>query len=170
MNSDPERGDRALADFAATHGESLVRFGFQLTHDRASAQDLAQDAFIKVLTGTRRGSIAPRQLVPYVKKVMLHDYLKDAKRRRALPLNVASRAIPDRTDEIADRQAVWAALESLPPRQRAALVLRHYEDLPDREITSILRCRPATVRTLISRGSSTIREALRPMFVHPKAG
>jgi RNA polymerase sigma factor (sigma-70 family) len=45
----------------------------------------------------------------------------------------------------------------LPPRQRAALVLRFYEDLSERQIAEILRCRPGTVKSLVSRGLSRLR-------------
>jgi RNA polymerase sigma factor (sigma-70 family) len=51
-----------------------------------------------------------------------------------------------------------AALLGLPVRQRAALVLRYYEDLPETQIADILRCRPSTVRSLVSRGVQALRQ------------
>jgi DNA-directed RNA polymerase specialized sigma24 family protein len=48
---------------------------------------------------------------------------------------------------------------SLPAKQRAAIVLRYYEDLPETRIAEALRCRPATVRSLISRGLAALRES-----------
>jgi RNA polymerase sigma factor (sigma-70 family) len=51
-------------------------------------------------------------------------------------------------------------LAALPYRQRAALVLRYYEDRPEAEIAELLGCRPATVRSLVHRGLSTLRTAL----------
>jgi RNA polymerase sigma factor (sigma-70 family) len=52
-------------------------------------------------------------------------------------------------------------LRRLPDRQRQALVLRFYEDLPDAEIARLLGCRPATVRSLVHRGLAAVREVLR---------
>jgi RNA polymerase sigma factor (sigma-70 family) len=50
------------------------------------------------------------------------------------------------------------ALLRLPARQRAAIVLRYYEDLPERQIAELLRCRPGTVKSLLSRGIAALRE------------
>ena len=55
---------------------------------------------------------------------------------------------------------MWQALGRLPARQRAALVLRYYEDIPDTQIAHLLRCRTATVRSLISRGLAALRGAV----------
>ena len=53
-----------------------------------------------------------------------------------------------------------AVLDGLPPRQRAALTLRYVHDLPDAAIARALRCRPATVRSLLSRGRDAVRSRL----------
>jgi RNA polymerase sigma factor (sigma-70 family) len=60
---------------------------------------------------------------------------------------------------VAERDALWRALAALSPRQRAVLVLRNYEQLEDREIASILRCRQATVRSLAARGLQALRDS-----------
>jgi RNA polymerase sigma factor (sigma-70 family) len=66
---------------------------------------------------------------------------------------------PDhREPDVSMQQAMRAALLALPVRQRAAIVLRYYEDLRETQIADILRCRPATVRSLVSRGLRTLRE------------
>jgi RNA polymerase sigma factor (sigma-70 family) len=59
-------------------------------------------------------------------------------------------------DELSD------ALARLPYRQRAALVLRFYRDLPDDEISEVLGCRPATVRSLVFRGLEQLRRVIEP--------
>jgi RNA polymerase sigma factor (sigma-70 family) len=58
---------------------------------------------------------------------------------------------------IADRDEIWTLLRQLPERQRAALVLRYFHDLPDEDIASTLDCRVGTVRSLISRGLAALR-------------
>ena len=60
-----------------------------------------------------------------------------------------------------DRHTIVHALGRLPQRQRAAIVLRYYEDLPEDTIASVLRCRPATVRSLVARGVQTLRSDLK---------
>jgi RNA polymerase sigma factor (sigma-70 family) len=65
--------------------------------------------------------------------------------------------VPDHEPQLVDRRAIVAALARLSERQRAAIVLRYYEDLSEDAIATILRCRPATVRSLIARGVQSLR-------------
>ena len=60
----------------------------------------------------------------------------------------------------AETPIVLDTLATLPYRQRVALVLRFYEDRPDTEIAEILRCQPATVRSLVHRGLATLRKVI----------
>jgi RNA polymerase sigma factor (sigma-70 family) len=62
--------------------------------------------------------------------------------------------------DLGDRDALWRALAGLPQRQRAALVLRFYEDLSERQIADVLRCPIGTVKSLVSRGLSTLRNRM----------
>ena len=55
---------------------------------------------------------------------------------------------------------MWDILQVLPDRQRSAIVLRFYEDLPEADIAAALGCRPNTVRTLIHRGLKALRQEL----------
>jgi RNA polymerase sigma factor (sigma-70 family) len=55
----------------------------------------------------------------------------------------------------------WAALRRLPQRQRAAVVLRFYEDLSEAEIARLLHCRPGTVKSLVHRGLARLKETVR---------
>ena len=64
--------------------------------------------------------------------------------------------VPSHLVELADALAV------LPERQRAAIVLRYYADLPEAEIAELLGCRPTTVRTLVARGMVALREVIEP--------
>ena len=59
---------------------------------------------------------------------------------------------------MADRLVLAEALDRLPVRQRAALVLRYWHDLPEREIARVLGCAPGTVKSLLSRALATLRE------------
>jgi RNA polymerase sigma factor (sigma-70 family) len=84
-------------------------------------------------------------------------------RRRAVERSFLERQARERQPEhldpdVSTHQAMRAALLGLPVRQRAALVLRYYEDLPETQIADILRCRPSTVRSLVSRGLQALRQ------------
>jgi RNA polymerase sigma factor (sigma-70 family) len=70
-------------------------------------------------------------------------------------------AVPAADAGLATRDALWRAMAELPPRQRAVLVLRYYEDLPDAEIAELIGARQATVRSLASRGAAALRAGVR---------
>jgi RNA polymerase sigma factor (sigma-70 family) len=76
------------------------------------------------------------------------------RRSAAPPLSV--------TPDIASRDEMWQALQRLPGRQRAAIVLRFYEDLPEAAIADVLRCPLGTVKALISRGLARLRLEVDP--------
>lgn len=69
---------------------------------------------------------------------------------------------PDPASGVAVRDAVWTALESLPPRMRAVLVLRFFEDLSEADTAQVLDCSPGTVKSQTSRALSRLRERLDP--------
>ena len=82
-----------------------------------------------------------------------------AERRRRLKLERERRPAPaDPAELVADE--MWDALATLSERQRTAIVLRFYEDLPDQRIAEIIGCRPATVRTAIHRGLRELRKVI----------
>jgi RNA polymerase sigma factor (sigma-70 family) len=65
------------------------------------------------------------------------------------------------TSSVEDRELLWRALGRLPERQRVAIVLRFYEDLPEAQVADILRCRPGTVKSRVSRGLEALRLEMR---------
>jgi len=62
---------------------------------------------------------------------------------------------------IEDRELLWRAMAGLTERQRAAIVLRFYEDLSEADVAEILRCRPGTAKSLVSRGLEAMRHEIR---------
>ena len=95
-------------------------------------------------------------------RTVLVNLCRDEQRRRTLaqrhaPTPAAHGAPPDLP---ATTSAVWLALQDLPERQREALSLRFYADLPTDEIARLLDARPATVRSLIHRGLATLKEVV----------
>ncbi|MGH8860514.1 MAG: SigE family RNA polymerase sigma factor [Jatrophihabitantaceae bacterium] len=151
-------GDDAFSDFVQQHGAELLRFAYLLCDDPGRAEDIVQDALLNVLRQWR--SSAPSHPVAYTRKAILNEYL-GWKRRRASREVIGTEpfdpSAPDGSGEIAARDLVWRLICDLPPRARAVLVLRYYEQLPDREIAAHLGCAEATVRSIAARAFTTLR-------------
>ena len=153
---------RDFEDFIAARGASLMRFALMLCGDPHRAEDLVQTALARVYPRWGRISAMERPEA-YVKTVLVHDHLRWWRRRSSGEVPVAQpREVPtaDPSTAHAARDAAWRLLGSLPRQQRAVLVLRYYEDLPDSEIAEILHCKPGTVRSLASRALANLRESL----------
>jgi RNA polymerase sigma-70 factor (sigma-E family) len=154
--------DDVLAEFVAHSGDRLLRVGYQLTHDRAAAQDLVQGALLRVYDSVRRRGGGPEDWYAYLRRAVINEYVST--RRLRSSGEIVTDLVPERPvadcpeDRIADRSQLWAALGALSERQRAVLVVRYYEGLADREIASLLGCREASVRSLASRGLAAMRQ------------
>jgi RNA polymerase sigma-70 factor (ECF subfamily) len=128
--------------------------------DAEAAADVAQEVAI---TAVRRASSLrdPAALDAWLHRIAVRAALREA--RRAGRRRAAEHAGHDQrptTEDPALGHAL-AVLEGLPARQRAALTLRYVHDLPDAAIARALRCRPGTVRSLLSRGREAVRAALQ---------
>jgi len=151
--------DEAIADLLSRSGDRLLRLAFQLCHDRAAAEDLVQQALEQVYRRWQARGVV-EQPHAYARKAVLNEYLR--RRRLASSHEVITDTPHDRAglaedDAVVERDAMWQALGRLAPRQRAALVLRYYEDVPDAQIADLLGCRAATVRSLVARGLAGLR-------------
>ncbi|MEU4621056.1 SigE family RNA polymerase sigma factor [Actinoplanes sp. NPDC023801] len=152
-------------EFADSRLSALLRYAVMLTGDPATAQDLVQETMVRVQLNWRR---VARSDSPdgYVRRILTNQFI-DLRRgswwRRVLLRADPDPSVPvasDHADESAERDRMWSLLAKLPRRQRAALVLRYYEDLPDQAIADILGCPVGTVRSAISRGLGTLRAEL----------
>src|SRR5690242_9755869 len=141
--------DDVLTELVADSGDRLLRVAYQLTHDRVAAQDLVQDALLRVYRSMRRRGLPPQDWYAYLRRAVINEYLRT--QRLHSSAEVVTDRMPERPaasgpeDQIADRAQLWAALAALSARQRATLVLRYYEDLPDYQIAVLLGCREASV-------------------------
>jgi RNA polymerase sigma-70 factor (sigma-E family) len=158
-----KRTDRgSLADLYVEHAPEGIRLAFLLTGDRALAEDLVQDAFAR-LVGRLRHLRDPAAFGAYLRRTIVNlstSHLRRQRVARAYLERVAgSRTVDTNTNDDLD-EAMHAALLRLPERQRAAIVLRFYEDLSDVQAAAILKCSPGTVRSLVSRGMTTLRATL----------
>ncbi|MFI7513966.1 SigE family RNA polymerase sigma factor [Micromonospora echinofusca] len=147
-------------DFVRTRSVALLRVAYLLTGDRHAAEDLLQEVLEQVYVRWRRVRISPEA---YARRALVNRSINRWRRRVRRPeqaLGDNHGVARDHADDIALRQAVVAALRTLPPRQRAAVVLRYLEDLSVADVAGALRCSEGTVKSHASRGLAHLREAL----------
>ena len=150
-----------FAQFVMARERALQRTAVLLTGDWALAEDLVQTALAK--TWPRWERISGRDDPElYVRRVMVNTWATWWRRRWRG--EQASAAVPDgpaQSDvaaEVAARMAVRDALGSLTRRQRAVLVLRVFDDLPEAQVAHLLGCPPGTVKSAMSRALAKLRE------------
>jgi RNA polymerase sigma factor (sigma-70 family) len=153
-----------LEELYLRHAPDAVRVAYLLTGDAALAQDLGQEAFVRVaarLVHLRN----PDSFGAYLRQTVVNLVRMHARRRRAeraaLQRAAALPVEPPVLPDVAGRDSLRGALLRLPVRQRAAIVLRFYEDLSERDAAGVLRCRPGTVASLVSRGMATLRRYVK---------
>jgi RNA polymerase sigma-70 factor (sigma-E family) len=158
-------------EFVAHRLGALLRYATVVTCDPHLAEDITQEVLVRARA--RWGRIcrldAPER---YVKRMVLNEFLSWRRRRAAsvVPLareqlDLLAGSTADPSTAVDERDAVLRVVAGLPPKQRAAVVLRFYEDLPDDEIADLLGCRTVTVRSLISRALATLRRSLPARLV-----
>jgi RNA polymerase sigma-70 factor (sigma-E family) len=147
----------------ALHARKAGRLAYLLTGDPYLAEDLAQEAFVRLMG--RLGSIRDEgAIASYLRRSIVNlaqkHWRKLGHERRFLNAEclsvVRSASLPD----VESRDAVWRALEGLPYRQRAAIVLRFYEDLSEKETARVLGWRIGTVKSSVSRGLERVRKEM----------
>jgi RNA polymerase sigma-70 factor (sigma-E family) len=156
--------DAEFTDYVQARLPWLRRVAYLLCHDWPSADDLVQAGITRLYInwGRARGAAS---IDAYTRTVLVRTFL--AERRSAWARRVTlSGGYPDRAAAATDhdiRLDVRATLLSLPPRQRATLVLRFYCDLPVDETARELGCTPGTVKSQTAKGLSALRRALAPV-------
>jgi RNA polymerase sigma-70 factor (sigma-E family) len=146
-------------EFAATRLAGLLRFATVLTHERGLAEDVCQEVLFRA---HKRWDSIGAMAAPdaYVRRMIVNEYLSWRRKwSRVLPRpdEDLDRAEPDHADRHAIHAELIAAVGKLPPKQRAAIVLRYFEGLTDAEIADLLGCRPVTARGYIWRALRTLR-------------
>ncbi|GAA3443359.1 DNA-directed RNA polymerase sigma-70 factor [Planomonospora venezuelensis] len=145
-----------FAEFVAARGSALYRYGYVLTGNAEDAADLAQEALMRLGDSWAR---VRRRDDPegYVRTTMARLHISAWRRLRRERL-VAE--VPEKpyTEAGFDGDAgLWDELKGLPPKQRAVLVLRYYEGLPDQEIAELLGISRGTVRSQAARALDKLR-------------
>jgi RNA polymerase sigma-70 factor (sigma-E family) len=148
-----------FATFVRAHSTALLRSAFLLTGERAAAEDLLQDTFVRLYPRWSRVAEADVPLA-YVRRSMTNNFLNGRRRsgREVLVADLPERGYEaDLAGPLSDRDLVRGLLDGLPPKQRAVLVMRFFHDLSDEEIAADLGCRQGTVRSIVSRSLGTLR-------------
>ncbi|MET8149051.1 SigE family RNA polymerase sigma factor [Actinoplanes sp. NPDC049668] len=154
-----DREDEEVTAFVRARYGPLLRTAYLLCGDRGKAEDLVQTALAKTVAAWPRLQGA-EGIDRYVQRILVNTYVTSRRRRswweQPLGRLVESRA---RDEYVGVEQRDWLrrALEGLPARQRAAVVLRFYEDLSEQEASHALGCSVGTVKSLSSRGLQTLR-------------
>lgn len=154
-----ERTDN-LAHLYQAHASALLRLAYVLTGDRHAAEDIAQEAFVRI--GRRLIRFRdPEHTRAYLLRTVINLSRGRARRARVERAALARLHHPQ-THELPDggRDEIWAGLLRLPERQRAALFLRFYLDHSEATAAEVLGCSPSAMKSLVSRGLKTLRESV----------
>jgi RNA polymerase sigma factor (sigma-70 family) len=152
-----------LEELYVLHAPAGLRFAYYLSGDPERARDLVQDAFERV-AGRFAHLRQPDRFDLYLRRTIVNLHTSRLRRlrlERAYLAREAGRVAPAREDpDPAQRDEVWQAILALPSRQRAAVVLRYYEDLSERDSAEILRCSVGALNQLVVRATAALRTAL----------
>jgi RNA polymerase sigma-70 factor (sigma-E family) len=157
-------GRAAVESLYREHVPGARRLAYLLTGNRELAEDLVHDAFIRVAGRLRQirepeafGAYLRRAVVNAVRSHYRHQAVADRYVARAGSL-AAFDAYRDPDSEL--RDVLWTALQTLPERQREAIVCRFYLDMSERDTANVLGCPAGTVKSSVSRGLDALRAAL----------
>lgn len=150
--------------FVAARGPALRRFAFLVTGDHAESADLVQDAFERAWPRWNALTVSGAQEAYLRRSIANGSVSRWRKLRRLVTVAepVADDVVAPDPRSAADAEAAWLLCAGLPPLQRAAVVLRFYEDLDYREIADILDCAEATARSHVHRALKLLRTRLAP--------
>ena len=150
-----------LGELYGRHAPDAARLAYLLTGDRALAEDLVQDAFVRMF-GRFRDLRNPDAFEAYLRRTVVNLSRSHFRRRRVelAYLERAAGAPSGANPELGAREEMWEALLRLPDRQRTAIVLRYYEDLSEVETADAMRCPVGTVKSLVSRGIERLRHEM----------
>lgn len=165
--------DAEFDEYVERRSPALLRTAYLLTRDRELAEDLLQTTLAKAWSAWKRVHDNPE---PYVRKIMVNTYTGWWNRRwrgevPTAELPDGARA-GDETGPVDDRTSLWPALARLTRRQRAVVVLRFYEDLPEAVVAELLGCSVGTVKSTTSKALAKLRidTTLTSLLLHTPGG
>jgi len=164
--------DRAFVEFVELAGVSLRRTAFLVCGDRHKADDVVQDALYKLYLAWPKVQRMGNPFA-YARRIVVNAAYDGG--RRPWRREVSTDELPDQVERDdfvtghVERDEVLEALRGLPPRQRACVVLRYYEDLSVEQTAEILGCSEGTVKSQAARGLDTLRQAMNRAHTRSRA-
>jgi RNA polymerase sigma-70 factor (sigma-E family) len=152
--------EAAFREFVESRWQALVRIAYLLVGDHGYAEDLVQVALVRTHRNWHR---IERRDAPeaYVRKVLVNlasSHWRRLWHRVERPAEyMPEQVTADPTEHTDRRDELWSALQTLPPRMRAVLVLRYFEDLPEAQVAVALGCSTGSVKSQASRGLARLR-------------
>jgi RNA polymerase sigma-70 factor (sigma-E family) len=152
-----------LEDLYVRHAPAASRLAYFLTGDREEARDLVQEAFVRV-AGRFRYLRQPDEFDAYLRRTIVNLHASRLRRLRAERSSLAREAALPAPAALEEdhvvRDEMWHAIIGLPPRQRAAIVLRYYEDLSERQAAEVLHCSVGALNQLVVRATASLRDRI----------
>ncbi|HLN16142.1 MAG TPA: SigE family RNA polymerase sigma factor [Acidimicrobiales bacterium] len=158
--------DEQVSALFDEHYEGLCRLASLLLDDPHAAEEVVQEAFVRTYTGWWRIR-QPERAQWYLRTAVVNLSRSRGRRRgserrgnRTVYATEGKAQAGSEVEGRADRLVVMAAVRALPPRQREAVVLRYYEDLPEADIAKALGCSVGTVKSQLSKARASLAERL----------
>ena len=152
--------DERFAAYVRDRGEHHLRVAVLLTGDWHAAEDLVQASLVKLYRAWPKLRL-DGDPDAYLRRIMVNtqrSWWRARWRRETPTAELPETVIADFADRQVQAEQMRQALQALPARQRAVLVLRYYADLPEAEVADLLGCSPGTVKTHAHRGLRALRE------------
>lgn len=152
--------DKGFTDYFASRSSAMRGTAYLLCGDWHRAEDLVQTAFVKLYRSWNR--IARHEVLDaYARRILVRTFLDETRRgffhREQPTAEHTERSVPA-AGGVEDRMVLLRALADVAPRQRAALVLRFWEDMSVEETAKAMRCSPGTVKSQTARGLDAMRD------------
>lgn len=159
--------EQAFREFFDAEFVGLRRLAYLLTGDWGEAEDLAQETMVRMY---RSWNSIKERPAAYARSVLINRHRSLLRRAKVEAKHALVRKSfgPPPSAELEDEYlVVWEALRTLPQRERQAVVLRYYEDMPVAEIAEVLGCPVGTVKSMTHRALGRLREQLGPQIALP---
>ena len=153
-----------LESLYVTHFGAAKRFAYLLSGDESSAEDMAQEAFVRMfssLTRVKAGAALPAYLRRTIVNLANDRGRRQSRERRFHSSLPADPVLVSFSDDIDQRDEIWRALQRLPYRQRVAIILRYHEDLSEIDTAEVMDCSTGSVKSYTSRGLKKLRNHIQ---------
>ena len=160
------RDEQAFAEIVDRHLQKVSGIAFRMLNSRSEAEEVAQEAMLKVWTRASLWQPGMAKFSTWLYRVTVNLCIDRMRRQRATLVEINETLVDGRIDPARDmeqrqlRDAVTAALDELPPRQKAVVILCHYEGFSGKEAARMLGVSVLAVQSLLVRARTALRTSL----------